>query len=545
VYVLQPRPRTGLPDWIFLLEEAVALAQSVDGWRCVHKEGMRLARPSRSKSRSRAPFPRGPLAGLAQLIHTGKHPLDEPEQEDEGDESGRYEEEDLLEDLFFDDDEGEDEREDGRRSEKRPAAALARPAFVFVNIEMLRPRERRALQEILGVPVFDRFMVVLQIFKSRARSPEAKLRLALAENARLRTMLVDAVASHAQQRGGTGKLSGPGEKQIQLRRSVLQKQANALQAKLDALPSRGARLLQQRERSANAGRLVPAIALVGYTNAGKSLLHARLCGAAGDSSRARDAMFASLDTCTRGARLPDGSEATVVDTVGFVRDLSHKLVQCFHATLQEALHCDLLLVVVDASSPHAALERSVVLGTLASLRVPQAVLDRRIELYNKVDLLDEAGRQRCLHWAQRELETNSQHRAKAAERSKGGEGGGGGGGPVVMMASALTGEGCDELTSEIASRLAMRMGRVRRTLTLPCESGVAGRQLSFLHGHPRASVVHVEVSDDGSSMQATVDIDADTYAAFTGTMHPGCHWQQTPGPDGRQKDKRKRRRERS
>ena len=129
------------------------------------------------------------------------------EDDERWDGQGRAEAE-LLEDLSIDGVE-DDERQDHRRAQKKSPTTVPRSALVFVNMEMLRPRERSALQEVLGVPVFDRFMVVLQIFQSRAQSPEAKLRLALAENSRRRTMLVDAVAHHAQQRGGTGALPPP------------------------------------------------------------------------------------------------------------------------------------------------------------------------------------------------------------------------------------------------------------------------------------------------------------------------------------------------
>jgi GTP-binding protein HflX len=267
----------------------------------------------------------------------------------------------------------------------------------------------------------------------------------------------------------------------------------------------------------DAGRAAPTVALLGYTNAGKSLLHSRLAGLEGDPSRAHDSLFASLDTCQRAGRLPDGSSISLVDTVGFVRNLSHALVDTFRATLAEATSADLLLLVVDRSSRHAALERASVLETLRSLGVgEQRLRDDTIEVWNKCDLPSPDGAPLSVDGA------GGQSRGQRGAAVAAGTVGASSAREVVSV-SALTGEGCDSLAEAIAARLGARAGRQRREVSLRLDgSASSSEQLSFLHGHPRISVVATEVSDDGERMRVTADMDATAWLTWSGRRWGGA-----------------------
>eukprot|EP00966_Prymnesium_polylepis_P270890 6258112-Prymnesium_polylepis.1 len=192
-----------------------------------------------------------------------------------------------------------------------PAPAPPPPlgAFaVFVNVETLSAAQERRLSEAWGgVPVLDRFSLILLIFRSRAVTKSAKLQLELARLRYDRSRLIDASAGHAQQAGATAMRSGPGETQLELGRRTIDARITRLQRMIEEEARSRTRLQRaRRAREENAACRRPVVALVGYTNAGKSLLHSCLTG--GDGERARDALFASLETQTRAGRLPDGSE---------------------------------------------------------------------------------------------------------------------------------------------------------------------------------------------------------------------------------------------
>jgi GTP-binding protein HflX len=251
----------------------------------------------------------------------------------------------------------------------------------------LSPVQQRNLNRLWGVPVLDRTELILDIFAQRARSNEGKLQVELARIEHQLTRLVRGWTHLERQRGGIGQRGGPGEKQIELDRRMLDAKARQLRVRLGKLERQ--RRTRRRARGRNDAFTV---SLVGYTNAGKSTLFNALTGA---GTYAADQLFATLDTLTRRLRLPGGETVVLSDTVGFVRDLPHQLVEAFRATLEETAQADLLLHVVDASAPDrdeqiAQVER--VLEEIGASEVPTIVV------YNKVDaagLAPETGRDPC------------------------------------------------------------------------------------------------------------------------------------------------------
>ncbi len=238
----------------------------------------------------------------------------------------------------------------------------------------LPPIQQRNLNRLWNVPVLDRTELILDIFARRARSHEGKLQVELARLQHLQARLVRGWTHLERQRGGIGVRGGPGEKQIELDRRMLGERVRRLRAQLERLQKQ-----RRTRRRARDRRPAFAISLVGYTNAGKSTLFNRLTGA---GTFAADQLFATLDTLTRRLRLPSGAEVVVSDTVGFVRELPHQLVEAFTATLEETAEADLLLHVVDASAPDrdeqiAEVER--VLGEIGADEVP------RLTVMNKID----------------------------------------------------------------------------------------------------------------------------------------------------------------
>jgi GTPase len=243
--------------------------------------------------------------------------------------------------------------------------------------QALSPAQQRNLERHLGVQVADRTALILEIFARRAKSHEGKLQVELARLQYLATRLVRRWSHLERQRGGAGLRGGPGEAQIELDRRMIGDRIKSVKARLGKVKKQHD---TQRKARAKSGAL--RVSLVGYTNAGKSTLFNALVKA---RAYAADQLFATLDTTTRSLYL-DGLQQSVAlsDTVGFIRDLPHKLVEAFRATLQEATEADLLLHVVDASSPQVDAQRDEVERVLAEIGahdVPQ------ILVYNKLDAL--------------------------------------------------------------------------------------------------------------------------------------------------------------
>lgn len=250
--------------------------------------------------------------------------------------------------------------------------------------QALSPVQQRNLERYLGVPVADRTAVILDIFASRAQSHEGKLQVELARLQYLSTRLVRRWNHLERQQGGIGTRGGPGETQIELDRRMIGDRIKAVKARLEKVKKQ-----RQTQRRARERRGTFRISLVGYTNAGKSTLFNALVKA---RTYAADQVFATLDTKTRSLWLDQAaSSVSLSDTVGFIRDLPHKLVEAFQATLSEAVEADLLLHVVDASSPQLLEQRDEVdrvLRDIGAESVPQ------ILVYNKIDRLEASAQPR-------------------------------------------------------------------------------------------------------------------------------------------------------
>ena len=229
----------------------------------------------------------------------------------------------------------------GKLEEVKAAADAVGADLILVN-HQLTPGQERNLEKILERRVVDRTGLILDIFAQRANSHEGKLQVELAQLKHLATRLVRGWTHLERQRGGSIGLRGPGETQLETDRRLLQKRVEQLQKRLEKVEVQRTQMRRARVRSA-----MPRIALVGYTNAGKSTLFNALTGA---DAYAADQLFATLDPTVRRIDLP-GGHALLADTVGFVRDLPHELVAAFRSTLSEAREADLLLHVVDAADP--------------------------------------------------------------------------------------------------------------------------------------------------------------------------------------------------
>ena len=310
------------------------------------------------------------------------------------------------------------------------AACDATDADLVLLNHALSPVQERNLEKALGRRVVDRTGLILDIFAQRAASHEGKLQVELAQLKHLSARLVrGAKAGLDSQRGGSIGLRGPGETKLETDRRLLQKRRETLEARLEKVEAQRGQMRRARLRNA-----IPRVALVGYTNAGKSTLFNALTGA---GVYAADKLFATLDPTVR--RLQGGGGSLVLsDTVGFVRDLPHELVAAFRSTLSEARDADLLLHVVDAADEHRdeRIEQvDAVLAEIGAAEVPQLLV------FNKIDRLDDG---------------EPRHDRPGAERER-------------LWLSAKTGAGLDALRGVLLTRFADR--RLQAELTLRPEQG--------------------------------------------------------------------------
>jgi len=286
----------------------------------------------------------------------------------------------------------------------------------------LTPVQQRNLEKELHAKVLDRTGLILEIFGERARTKEGTLQVELAHLNYQKGRLVRSWTHLERQRGGAGFLGGPGETQIESDRRQLQEKIIKLKHELETV-----RRTRDLHRAKRKKVPFPVVAIVGYTNAGKSTLFNRLTGA---DVLAQDMLFATLDPTLRRVRLPHGTPIILSDTVGFISDLPTHLIAAFRATLEEVVEADLVIHLRDISDPDTAAQAEDVERILADLGVDAGDTKRVIEVWNKIDLLDDSNRSRLL--------------ADAADGSKG---------PPIAI-SAVTGEGIDALKALIETRMA-------------------------------------------------------------------------------------------
>ncbi len=286
-------------------------------------------------------------------------------------------------------------------------------AELVISSAALNPSQERNLEKELQCRVLDRAGLILDIFAQRARSFEGKLQVELAQLKHLSTRLVRGWTHLERQKGGIG-LRGPGETQLETDRRLIGKRIRQLTERLEHVDTR--RTINRRNRMRAE---IPTVALVGYTNAGKSTLFNALTDA---GVYVEDKLFATLDPTVRRLDLPEGQHIVLADTVGFIRDLPHELIAAFRSTLQEAREADLILHLIDASDPNRwqrVRQVNSVLKQLDADQVPQ------IRVYNKIDLLDRKPR----------MTSNREGKGRA------------------VWISAIAGEGLDLLKGAIARRL--------------------------------------------------------------------------------------------
>ena len=336
--------------------------------------------------------------------------------------------------------------------------AKGQSASVVVMDCPISPVQQRNLEKAWNAKVIDRTGLILEIFGRRARTREGALQVELAHLTYQKSRLVRSWTHLERQRGGFGFLGGPGETQIEADRRVIEERIARIEGELDKV-----KRTRKLHRDSRKRVPYPIVALVGYTNAGKSTLFNRMTAARVLSA---DMLFATLDPTLRAVELPHGARAILSDTVGFISDLPTMLVAAFRATLEEVIEADVILHVRDVSHEDTEAQSHDVEKVLAELGI-EAGDTRVIEVWNKIDRLNADERTRISNLAERQT-----------------------GRRQPLLVSALSGEGLDRLLVAIETRL----GEKRRTLELSIDPA-DGAGLSWLYRH--SEVLSRELRDDG------------------------------------------------
>jgi GTPase len=350
-------------------------------------------------------------------------------------------------------------------------AIAALEVTVAVIDAALSPVQQRNLERAWKCKVIDRTGLILEIFGARARTHEGRLQVELAALSYQRSRLVRSWTHLERQRGGYGFLGGPGESQLEMDRRLITDRIALIKRELETV-----RRTRALHRGARQRVPYPVVALVGYTNAGKSTLFNRLTAS---EVTAADMLFATLDPTMRRLALPSGGNAILSDTVGFISELPTQLVAAFRATLEEVTEADLIVHVRDIHHAETDAQRADVLAVLTELGLGAEIEDGLIEAMNKIDLLSEEQRQSLQHHARRNRD--------------------------AVPLSAATGEGCDALVALLDRRLGSERRAVR--LDVPLADGAA---LAFLYRH--GEVLHR--ADDDSEAHVEVRLSAADLGRF-------------------------------